>query len=98
MWKYIIIAVAVAAVIGAGIAWRVNDKAHWKQQGYNQCTSDVAVATQKAEAETVTEQKIIRQQSSKVKDEIKRNQTGNRPVSDPIRQQLERMRSRERTD
>lgn len=94
IWKYVIIAVAVAAVIGAAVAWRSNDVAHWKQQGYNQCTSDVAVATQKAEAETKTEQKEIRQQSSKVKDEIKRNTNGNRPVSDPIRLQLERMRNR----
>lgn len=96
-----IIAIVVAAIVaGLGVAaynWRENDKTHWKNVGRAELTAEIAQATKEAEDATKTKQSEIKKKTVKVKDEIKRNLDGDRPVSPVLARELERLR-RDRKD
>lgn len=94
MVKYVLIVLAVVALAAGIYKIRMDDIAHWKRVGREELQSEIALAVQAADDETKLKQTEIKKQSAKVKDEIKRNNVGDRPVSPVIRDQLKRMRER----
>ena len=95
MWKYILIAIAVAAVIGGAYAWRQNDISHWKTEGRNDLQAEIDKAKEAADQETRKKQSELTNKSRKVKDEIRKDikKLGDVPVTPAMRRQLERMRA-----
>lgn len=94
MWKYILIAIVVAALIGGAVAWRLDDIAHYKQVGRDELQAEIDLAKAKADEETRKKQSELTKKSRKVKDEIRKDvkKFGDVPVTPAMRRQLERMR------